>query len=224
MKNKFSKENISIFLKHLIKKPLFYIIIGLFVLDLITKWILVLHFKYNFKSHESGNNFFIIPGFIYVTLLNNKGAIGGLFGGNETTRIILAIFRCVLAVAIPVCYFAFGRGTKTIFKVALGLIYAGCIGNLIDSLFYHKNIVGFEGVVDWIGITFFWPPYPNGNLIFNLADSYIVIGVAIAIIFLIVDEIKEVKERSRRGEYSMTPEEYEKKLQKEKKQNETNNK
>lgn len=223
MKNKFSKENILLFLKRLIKKPLLYVILGLFLLDLMTKWIMVWHFKYDFNAHSS-KDLFLIPGFIYVTLLNNTGAMGGLFGSNNVTRIILVIFRCLLAIGLPIGYFILGKDIKRKYKICLSLIYAGCIGNLVDSIFYHQNIVGFEGVVDWIGITFFWPPYPDGNLIFNLADSYIVIAVFLAIIFLIVDEIKEVKERSRRGEYSMTPEEYEKKLQEEKKQNETNNK
>ena len=45
---------------------------------------------------------------------------------------------------------------------------------------------------------------------FNIADSCLVIGIIVVIIKMILDEIKEAKEKAKRGEYKYSPEELEK--------------
>lgn len=207
LKQKINLPNIKAFLLSLIKNPLFYIILATIIIDIVSKWCVVL----NLKEHS---RVYLIPNFLFVTLEFNPGGIFSFGANNEGLRIFLICVRVLLAIFIPIVYFLKGRGIKKRYKVCLSLIYAGCIGNLIDSLFYYENIVGFRGVVDWIRFTFF-------NATFNLADSYVTVSVILIIIFLIVDEIIEAIKRNRRGEFSMTPEEYEKHL-KESKNNENN--
>jgi signal peptidase II len=66
------------------------------------------------------------------------------------------------------------RAKSTIWVILTGLVMGGAIGNLIDRLF--REPMFFNGrVVDFIQIPFGFP-------IFNLADSFLVIGVSLAIL------------------------------------------
>lgn len=202
MGNKVTKESVVVFLKKLVRHPLFYVTLGLFVIDIVSKWILV--------NVNPNGTVWLIPNFLGVKLVFNTGAIFGLGDGQIWARILFIVIRLILAILIPIVYFLKGQGIKTRYKVCLAMIYAGCIGNLVDSTFYWPNITGFSGVVDWIQFSFFSPT-------FNLADSYITIAVFLLIIFIIIDEIIEVREKNRKGAYTLTPEEYEKKLAEENK-------
>lgn len=212
MKNKFTWNNIKSFLIKLIKSPFLYVALGLIIVDIISKWCVQL----NFGHLSSPPTIHIIPGLIDVTLTHNTGMVFGI-GGGTGGRIAIIIIRTILAIIIPLVVFYYSNQIKTRYRVIIVMIYAGCIGNLIDGMFYWEGIVGFNGVIDWI-------KFPWWGYIFNLADSFIVVAVFLAIIFLIIDEIKEIKIRNRKGEYTLTPEEYEKKMLKEKEQNENNNK
>ena len=205
MLNSFSKENVLNYLKRLIRHPLFYVLLALFALDIASKWIIVGIFK-----TPNGSTTWLIPNFLGVRFICNTGAIFGLGQGETWARGLFIAIRLILAILIPFIYFLKGRAIKMRYKVALAMIYAGCIGNLVDSMFYWPNITGFNGVVDWIQFSFFSPT-------FNLADSYITIAVFLLIIFIIIDEIKEVTIKNRKGAYTLTPEEYEKKLAEENK-------
>jgi signal peptidase II len=66
------------------------------------------------------------------------------------------------------------RAKSTVWVAIAGLIMGGAIGNLIDRLFREPEF--FNGhVVDFIQIPFNFP-------IFNLADTFLVIGVSLAIL------------------------------------------
>lgn len=66
------------------------------------------------------------------------------------------------------------RARSTIWVVIAGLVMGGAMGNLIDRLF--REPMFFNGrVVDFIQIPFGFP-------IFNLADSFLVVGVSLAIL------------------------------------------
>lgn len=206
----FTQEKIKKFFLSLIKSPLFYITLGAIIVDLVSKWCVQLNLR-------EGAQVTIIPNFLFVTLTHNTGGIFGVGSGNEGARVALIVIRTILAVVIPVVYLLKGKELKKRYKVCIMLIYAGCIGNLIDGLFYYNNITGFTGVIDWIQFSFFAP-------VFNLADSYVTVCVILILIFIIVDEIIEAVKRNRRGEFSMTPEEYAKKMEEEKKHENSNQK
>ena len=90
--------------------------------------------------------------------IENSGMAWGLKFGNETGKAILTLFRLV-AVVIGTWYlgkfikekYAFG------FLICAGLIYAGAVGNLIDSLFYgvlfDKGLHYSPILNDYIGYT-----------------------------------------------------------------------
>lgn len=215
IKELFTKEKVKSFFLSLIKSPLFYITLAAIIVDIITKWIMVKY--YNGIEQGPDGGVWVIPNFVKVTLIYNTGGIFGVGSSNEAARVALIVIRAILAVAIPVVYLLKGQELKKRYKVCIMLIYAGCIGNLIDGLFYYDNITGFTGVVDWIKFSFF-------DYIFNLADSYVTVCVILILIFIIIDEIKEAVIRNRRGEFSMTPEEYAKKMEAEKKHENNNQK
>jgi signal peptidase II len=62
--------------------------------------------------------------------------------------------------------------------VALGLVMGGALGNLIDRVFRGSGLLD-GAVIDWVDFSFF----PA----FNVADSAISIGAALAVLFAFLD-------------------------------------
>jgi len=196
--------------KTIFTSPLTYVLVGLFVLDIVSKWIIVKNFPLNSYETRSSVVIDLIPNFLQITRSQNIGSAFGFGNDSSGYRIFLIILRLVISIIIPVLVFTKGKNLKVRYKVAIVLVYAGCIGNFIDIAFYWKSNCGFDGVIDWIQFTFF--PFT-----FNLADAYITVGVILLIILLIIDEVKEIKEKRKTGVYDLTPEEYEAKVREENK-------
>ena len=95
--------------------------------------------------------------FTYVT---NTGAAFGLFPSHGYIFVVVAV---VVAIAIAIYYWHMPEG-QVLIKISLGLQLGGAVGNLIDRLLYGH-------VVDFVDLKF-WP-------VFNLADTSIVLGVAL---------------------------------------------
>jgi signal peptidase II len=110
-------------------------------------------------------------GFLRFTYIQNTGASFGIFPDGN---MFFTIFSTISLVAIIVLMFFFRRQIFLLDslpgKLAMGLIGAGTLGNLID-----RYCLGY--VVDFINFSI-WPA-------FNIADSAIVIG-AILLAFLIL--------------------------------------
>ncbi|MBP5216925.1 MAG: signal peptidase II [Bacilli bacterium] len=181
------------------KSPWFWTIVFaimavlLVVLDQVTKWL-----AQNALQVE-GNKITVIDNFFYLALYHNTAvafSIGeGLGVGGRVMNIIISIVMSAFFIA----YSIIGRKKHDAFmKFLLMLLAAGAVGNLIDRAFYWENTVGFNGVIDLFqfylgggpgsaqtaGIPF--NPFPT----FNMADSYLVIGIILFIVYLIVDSIK----------------------------------
>jgi len=114
---------------------------------------------------------------LVFTRTTNTGAAFGLFPGASTLFTVVAV---VVAVAIAM----YGRripAGQWLPRVALGMQLGGALGNLADRL-------ARGSVVDFIDVQF-WPlrNYP----IFNVADSCIVVGVAILFLVLAWEERQE---------------------------------
>jgi signal peptidase II len=114
---------------------------------------------------------------LWFDLTFNSGAAFGI--GNGVTPLVEAgVFAVVAGLVV------FGRrtewGKSWAVTVALGLILGGAAGNLGDRFFRH--IPGHHGaVVDFIaaarvGQQDWWP-------VFNVADSSIVVGVVLLVVF-----------------------------------------
>ena len=144
---------------------------------------------------------------------NNGMAMGFEFGG-KAGKLFLTLFRLVAVTGI--IYWLVQNIKKKVHNaviIAIGLIFSGAVGNIIDSVFYgvifddsnHKVATLFADkpygelfhgrVVDmfyfplWEGVLPDWIPVVGGEFytffqyIFNPADAFISIGVALLFIY-----------------------------------------
>jgi signal peptidase II len=104
----------------------------------------------------------VIKGFLYFTLVHNRGAAFGILKNQLLLFILSSIFAIILI------YFNLKKSRSknklSLNDLALGLILSGAIGNLIDRLF-----LGY--VVDFLDFRV-WP-------VFNIADSAITVGAVL---------------------------------------------
>lgn len=198
-KKTFTKENMKKFFYSFI-----WLMVVVFVIDIATKWGIVNHF--GAEPVEGRYGIQIIPNFLYIGLSYNQGAAWSL-GAGPTGRVIFIIVSIVLGGGLIAYYVYATRKNKidTITKLALALMIAGAIGNLIDRAFYWDNTVGFSGVVDWIQVYFgsFDKTFPT----FNIADSALVIGVIILLVYVIIEAIKDARKDAKEGKYKYSPKE-----------------
>jgi signal peptidase II len=101
--------------------------------------------------------------------VTNSGIAFGLFASATPIVILLT----GLAVAWMLYFFARSGSRHPILPVALGLVIGGSVSNLIDR-------VRLGHVTDFLDFKY-WPA-------FNLADSFIVIGVAALILALVASD------------------------------------
>ena len=115
-----------------------------------------------------GESINIIGDLLRFTLIYNDSAAFSL-GVGATWPLTIISSIAVLALRW------FGPKSKTfIWLIISGLVLGGATGNLIDRLFREPGFANGH-VVDFLQIPFNFP-------IFNLADSFVVIGVSLALI------------------------------------------
>ena len=134
---------------------------GVLAMDLGSKaWIL------NFLAE--GESKPVIKGFFYLTLGFNRGAIfGSLTWVPDLARNIL-FGLAGLAALIIIGRMFLEKGTATWDRVGLGLILGGILGNSLDR-YLRGAVVDFLDFV--FGTWHYWT--------FNLADSFILVGVVL---------------------------------------------
>ena len=110
-----------------------------------------------------------VAGPFWIHHVQNSGIAFGLFARATPVVIVLT----ALAVAWMLVYFARSGARHPILPVALGLVIGGSVSNLIDR-------VRLGYVTDFLDLRY-WPA-------FNLADSFIVVGVAILLGTLLAAE------------------------------------
>ncbi len=112
-----------------------------------------------------GETLFVVGSFLRLTQVHNTGIIFGLLQGHPF--LFTVIISVVAGVTLLFVLFFSHRfpflGNKK-GKLALGLVFGGAIGNLIDRL-------RFGYVTDFIDVGV-WP-------VFNIADSALTIGVVL---------------------------------------------
>lgn len=166
-----------------------WLFVVFFIVDIVTKQAIV---KY-FATHN--DPIVLIKGFLRINYSINEGAAFG-FGldnavANRVVYCVVAFIGLSLLVGVYVWKF---KKLDGITRATLMLMCVGALGNLVDRVFYSPEFlhVSNNGVVDWIDFYGVWP------FIFNIADSCIVIGVLILIVYLIVDEVKVMRERRKK--------------------------
>ncbi len=115
------------------------------------------------------NSLAIIKNFFYITYTHNTGAAFSIFTGKRLFLIVITI----IVLIIIINYIKKNKITKKAELIALSLVMGGSIGNLIDRIVY-----GY--VIDFIDIKIFGYDFP----VFNIADSFITIGVILLILTL----------------------------------------
>ena len=121
----------------------------------------------------------VIPGFFHITHVRNPGAAFGLLASSsEPVRIFFFIGVACVAIGLIFSFYRKLAPGDRFSALSLGLILGGAVGNLIDRLRYGE-VVDFLHFRLWGGYT--WPD-------FNLADSFIVVGVILLVIELLASE------------------------------------
>ena len=98
-------------------------------------------------------------GFFRITRVANSGSAFGLFGGQNLVLTIASLAGIGL-----ILWFFRSAAQSLVVRTSLALMLAGALGNLVDRL-VNGHVTDFIDVGPWY--------------IFNVADSAIVVGVAI---------------------------------------------
>lgn len=142
-----------------LKKKIFLGSAVIVLIDQVIKLLIINNLKVN-ESLTIINNLF------YLSYVQNEGSAWNILYVSQWFFIILSL----LAIYTIISYFLLDVNITKIEAFAYASILGGIIGNLIDR-FIHGYII------DYIDILIGSYHYP----IFNLADSFIVIGVVIII-------------------------------------------
>jgi len=155
---------------------IFIIVLATLSLDQLIKFLIT-------KNLFQNQSIPIIKGIFHITLVHNRGAAFGILKNQIPLFIITSLFAIIL-IYFNLKKIAFGDNLKVRFlsgfrkvlytflhhkenrqsksySIALSLILAGALGNLVDRLF-------FGYVIDFLDFRI-WP-------VFNVADSAITVG------------------------------------------------
>ena len=131
------------------------------VIDIISKLVVGNLMKVN-------TSVMVIKNFFYITYVRNTGAAWSIFAGETLGLIIISL----LIIVFLLYYILKNKPKFMIEKMGYAMILGGAFGNLVDRVVY-----GY--VIDFLDFNIFGYNYP----IFNLADSFIFVGVLLLIIF-----------------------------------------
>jgi signal peptidase II len=168
--------NFSLMKRHFLTLGIFA---GCLAFDIITK-VLV---NTRLNEFERIN---VIGSFVQFTKIYNRGGVFGIMQGHQRFFLVVSVFvLCLL-----VLFYFIERKKGMLFSLAMGLVFSGAVGNILD------RALGRPGVVDfiYIGIDRFWK-WPA----FNVADSFIVIG-ALLLIFVFYRQEKKIDEACQKPE------------------------
>ena len=110
----------------------------------------------------------VIRNFFNITYVRNTGAAWSIFAGETLGLIVISL----IIIALIIYYVSKNKFKSKLELFGYSLILGGAIGNLYDRIVY-----GY--VIDFLDFNIFGYDYP----IFNLADSFIFIGVILVIIY-----------------------------------------
>jgi signal peptidase II len=123
--------------------------------------------KYVVASNLSLDDGLHVIGPFWIRHVQNSGIAFGLFSSATAAVIVLT----GIAIAWMLGYFARSGARHPVLPIALGLVIGGSVSNLADR-------VRLGHVTDFLDVRY-WPA-------FNLADSFIVVGVGILLAALVL--------------------------------------
>ena len=140
--------------------------------------------KYVVRSHLAVGDSVKVIGPFTIHRVQNSGIAFGLFG----SRTSLVIAFTAVAVCAMLVFFARAGRRHPVMPVALGLVLGGSIANLIDR-------IRLGHVTDFLDLVA-WPA-------FNLADTFIVVGVGILFGTLVLGDRSQQMHGARGGRTSL---------------------
>ncbi|MDY4887830.1 MAG: signal peptidase II [Eubacteriales bacterium] len=148
-------------------------------LDQLSKWLAVILL-------EGQPSFYLIPGVLRFTYVENRGAAFGMLADNRWVFLVLSTLTIVCLLGFMI----YSKPQSRLERAGLALVLAGGIGNMIDRV-----LLGY--VIDFIDFCAFPKLW---NWVFNVADSCICIGVGLLIIYIIKLSVSEYKAEKNRRE------------------------
>lgn len=148
-----------------------------FLLDRISK-VAVLKYAFGLSFPDAtkfGESVPLIKDVFHLTYHGNTGVAFGMLKDNK----ILLIVLCAFILALILFYIYKTKPSTMVEKICYGLIIGGALGNVFDRIVY-----GF--VIDFLDFCII--NYP----IFNVADSFIVVGtITLAVYILFFEKGKD---------------------------------
>ena len=158
-------------LKILQQKKLFFLGIAIAIvaaiLDIISKRAIFGILENIAITQSTSNPEIKITGFFNLVYVWNRGVSFGMFGNLENSQIIFCVVQSAILIFL---LFWLYRNQKIHLVYAISLIIGGALGNLTDRIKYGA-VADF---LDFYVKSYHWPA-------FNLADSFVFIGVMILI-------------------------------------------
>jgi signal peptidase II len=137
--------------------------------DQLTKHIVSSHLMLDAERHVAGP--------LSIHHVQNSGIAFGLFA--SATPVVTAL--TAIAVGWMLIFFARSGARHPVLPIALGLLIGGSASNLVDR-------IRLGHVTDFIDLRF-WPA-------FNLADSFIVLGVLVLLAALLLPQRARIRPRA----------------------------
>ena len=146
-------------------------------LDQISKHFVVLYLK-------GQRPLTIIEGLLSFTYVENRGAAFGILQNRKLFFVAVTVVTLIILMYIFLRYYKY-LNLWTI--SSLSMIMGGTIGNFIDRM-------RLDYVVDFISLRFF---NRYNFAVFNLADTFIVVGAIMLMLYIMIFEPKKVAKSDR---------------------------
>lgn len=151
------------------KKYILYLTLPLYLLDQLTKWLVIRQFP---SETYRGEEIVLIPDFFNLVRVHNTGMAFGAFNNSQYANLAFGAVAISALVAISVLWkrHAFPSLPS---KLAAALLISGILGNLTDRLMPGRGYV-----IDFLDFHIGSRHWPS----FNVADSCISIAAVLLII------------------------------------------
>jgi signal peptidase II len=137
-----------------------------------------------FANLTPGEPYQVIPGWLQFDVVRNHGAVFGLGQGGRVIFVIVS-FGAILFLT----YLFAASKNRWGYQILLGLLLAGVVGNLYDRITrgYVRDMIhifpAWQNLFPWV---------------FNVADSFLCVGVSLMVIYtLISDHVRKSEGQQR---------------------------
>ncbi len=142
-------------------------------LDQLSKQLAVAHLK-------GIDTYPLIDGVFHLTYLENRGAAFGMFKDHRWVFMIISTVAIIAVLAFMLG--GYKKYHSPLLYTGLSLIAGGGIGNMIDRI-----ALGY--VVDFFDFRLI------NFAVFNVADTFVCVGCGIVVLYIILDDIKQSKQK-----------------------------